>query len=77
MVINMAENWNWNDEENKELTIIPRVQALAVYRNEQNEIVLRQEGFDLSCEDQVIVIPEEKLGVVIATLQAELVVSSS
>ena len=73
----MSDNWNWHDEDVKELTIIPRVRAIAVYRNDHNEVVIRQQGFDMDMEDQIIVFPEEKLGTIITALQAELALSKN
>lgn len=64
----MAENWNWHDNENKELIVVPQVEALAIYENPDMNIVMRQQDF-MGEEDQVIVIPKSHLKSVIKRLQ--------
>ncbi|WP_043632710.1 hypothetical protein [Chromobacterium haemolyticum] len=67
----MSDNWDWEETENKELTIIPRVRAIAVYTNPRGEIVIRQEGMSLDMDDQYIAIPKEQIPTLIRALQEE------
>lgn len=67
----MSNNWKWNDEDNKALTVFPTVSAVAVYTNPDGDIVVRQEGY-MGGDDSIIVIPRIHAGAVISAIQAEL-----
>jgi hypothetical protein len=68
----MSEEFSWQDDE---AVIIKRTDAIAVYRNSNGNVVIRQEGTGLgdNPDDQIIVIPHERVQDVIAALSKELV----
>lgn len=67
----MSNDWKWNDEASKELTVFPTVSAVAVYSNPDGDIVVRQEGH-MGEDDAVIIIPRIHAAAVISAVQAEL-----
>lgn len=67
----MSEKWNWYGDEEKESTIVKSVQAIAVYSNQDGEIVIRQQD-SLGDEDGYIVIPKLYVPALIESLKREL-----
>lgn len=50
----MANDWNWHGKEEKAVTVIPPVPAIAVIVDDKaNEIVIRQRG-EMGEEDSII-----------------------
>ncbi len=66
----MGDDWNWNTELGKQSTVVKSVKALAVYTNEDGDIVIRQEGY--GSEDEYVVIPRKSVNDVIKAIRAEL-----
>lgn len=68
----MSEEFSWQREE---AVIIKRTDAIAVYRNSAGDVVIRQEGtgFGDNPDDQIVVIPRERVQDVISALSKELV----
>ena len=52
-------DWDWNSSSAKESLVLPRVDALAIYANNNGEIVLRQQGMD-GHDDSIIIIPKSQ-----------------
>lgn len=52
-------DWDWNSSSSKESLVLPRVDALAIYANNNGEIVLRQQGMD-GHDDSIIIIPKSQ-----------------
>lgn len=67
----MSEEFSWRNE----AVIVKRTDAIAVYTNPHGDVVIRQEGTGLgdNGEDQIIVIPYERVQDIIAALSKELV----
>lgn len=63
----MGSDWNWND---KESTVIPAVQAVAVYTNPSGDIVIRQQDH-YGDDDAVIVIPRSQAAQLAKALRDE------
>ncbi len=55
----------------KESVAIPRVDAIAVYTNPENDVVIRQQD-SMDYDDAVIVIPRDRVNDLIAVLKREL-----
>lgn len=66
----MAQDWNWYNEDEKTSTIVKAVQAVAVYSNNDGEIVIRQQDA-LGGEDSVIVFPKQYAQVIVHAIMAE------
>lgn len=67
----MSQDWNWNGQEESQCTIVPRVQAVAVYSNQQGEIVVRQQDA-MEDGDAVIILPVSAAKQLILALQNEI-----
>jgi hypothetical protein len=52
-------DWDWNSSSSRESLVLPRVDALAIYANNNGEIVLRQQGMD-GHDDSIIIIPKSQ-----------------
>jgi hypothetical protein len=52
-------DWDWNSSSARESLVLPRVDALAIYANNNGEIVLRQQGMD-GHDDSIIIIPKSQ-----------------
>lgn len=65
-------DWDWNSASARESLVLPRVDALAIYANNNGEIVLRQQGMD-GQEDSIIIIPKSQAQEVIDAMSAMLV----
>jgi len=63
-------DYSWHDEIGKAATVVPSVQAIAVYTNPKGDIVLRQED-SMGEEDSVVVIPRSMVKQVAKALQDE------
>lgn len=63
-------DWNWNGDDEKTSQVIPRIRALAVYSNDNGEVVIRQQGI-MGEEDDIIVFPASHADAVIAAIKAE------
>lgn len=61
-------DWSWHDQENKDLIVVPAVEALAIYENPNMDIVIRQQDV-MGEEDQLVIIPKTHLKSVIKRLQ--------
>jgi hypothetical protein len=70
MRFDMAD-WDWNSASARESLVLPRVDALAIYANNNGEIVLRQQGMD-GQEDSIIIIPKSQAQEVIDAMAAML-----
>ena len=64
-------DWDWNSASARESLVLPRVDALAIYANNNGEIVLRQQGMD-GQEDSIIIIPKSQAQEVIDAMSAML-----
>lgn len=64
-------DWDWNSASARESLVLPRVDALAIYANNNGEIVLRQQGMD-GQEDSIIIIPKSQAQEVIDAMAAML-----
>lgn len=67
----MSEKWDWTSEEVKQDLIVPSVRAVAVYRNGNNEVVIRQQSL-YGEDDSFVILPETFLGDLISALQEEI-----
>lgn len=67
----MAGDWKWYDEDSKASTVIPQVQAVAMYTNPRGEIVIRQQAHMMGEDDSVIVIPRTAVATLTKALRAE------
>lgn len=65
-------NWSWYDADGKSSTVVPSVSAIAVYTNQQGDIVIRQQGEAGTEDDSVVVIPRTQTNAVIKAMRAEL-----
>lgn len=65
----MRSDFNWNDAE--EVIVFKTVQGVAVYRNEDGDVVIRQQAGPLEEEDTFIVVPSSHLEPLITALQTE------
>jgi len=65
-----SSDWNWHDESSKESTVVPSVDAIAVYTNPHGDIVLRQQA-RFGDDDPVIVIPRSLVRQVTKALTEE------
>ncbi len=63
------ERFDWDDNDT---LVIRTVKAVAVYRNQFNEIVIRQENADPHDEDYFVHVPQSELRKLIAALQKQL-----
>ncbi|NYE58985.1 hypothetical protein FHW58_000137 [Duganella sp. 1224] len=52
-------DWDWNSASARESLVLPRVDALAIYANNNGEIVLRQQGMD-GHDDSIVIIPKSQ-----------------
>ncbi len=59
------------DWDNDDTIIIRTVKAVAVYRNQYNEVVIRQENVDPQDEDYFIHVPQNELRKLIEALQKQ------
>lgn len=64
-------DWDWNSASARESLVLPRVDALAIYANNNGEIVLRQQGMD-GQEDSIIIIPKSQAQEVIDAMSTML-----
>lgn len=64
-------DWNWHGEDEKSSTVVKPVSAIAVYRNVNDEIVIRQQS-PLGDEDAIVVVPPEHANALIAGIEAAL-----
>jgi len=64
-------DWDWNSSSAKESLVLPRVDALAIYANNNGEIVLRQQGMD-GHPDSIIIIPKSQAQEVIDAMSTML-----
>lgn len=62
----MSDEFTWDDPSD---TVFPTTQGVAVYRNKDGDIVIRQEARYLDDEDSFIVIPESRVDDLILALQ--------
>lgn len=69
---NMTQNWYWHNDHEKEKTVIQHVDAIAVYVNNDNNIVIRQEDPMGSNEDKWIVVPRAQVETLIAAMRREM-----
>lgn len=67
----MSSDWNWGGQEETQCTVVPRVQAIAVYTNHDGEIVIRQEDAT-EHGDALVILPTSAVGDLILALQREL-----
>lgn len=63
-------DWNWNGDEEKTSQVIPRVNALAVYSNENGDVVIRQQG-SMGEDDNIIIFPASHADAVILAIKLE------
>lgn len=61
------QKFDWNDQDGKESTIIPAVEAVAVYENASGEIAIRQQGY--GDNDHIVVISKHHVKVLVKRLQ--------
>ncbi|QOJ19969.1 MAG: hypothetical protein HRU77_04225 [Gammaproteobacteria bacterium] len=61
----MSEDFKWTDDDS---VCISKVNAVAVYVNVRNEVVIRQQD-DLGDDDQLIIIPLEHVDALIFKLK--------
>lgn len=52
-----GKQWDWADEENQSDIVMPQMDAVAVYSNTKDDIVIRQRSY-LGEDDHVIVVPK-------------------
>lgn len=64
-------DFNWNDPECKDCIAIQSVSGVAVYRNSDGDVVIRQED-RLGGEDSFIVLPVPQVEALILALQNEI-----
>jgi len=67
----MAQDWDWSLKESAGDIVVPSVDAIAVYQNQQQDVVIRQQN-SLGEDDHVIIIPKSNVRAVIKALQASL-----
>lgn len=67
----MTQDWNWQDDDAKELIVIQPTEATAIYANPSLDIVIRQTNA-ITDEDSVIIIPRDRVRDVIDALEREL-----
>ena len=76
-VVDDSEQFDWSKSD---AVVIRPVEAVAVYTNTVGNVVIRQQGADLSQpyggEDTFIVIPRDRVSDVIKALQEEIEVSA-
>lgn len=67
-------DWKWSGPDATEGVVIPSVQAVAVYTNQDGDIVIRQEGAGHgdTPEDQVIFIPRSMAKAIAKAVSDEL-----
>lgn len=53
----MPKDWDWYSDDCKESTVVPAVQAIAVYTNNNGDVVLRQQD-SMGGEDSLIIVPQ-------------------
>lgn len=63
----MSKQFDWSD---KESVVVQAVSAIAVYRNIDEDFVIRQQD-TLGEEDSVIVIPQDRVMDILHAFQAE------
>lgn len=64
-----GQDFDWND---KDSVIIRAVGAVAVYLNQNDDVVIRQQQDWNSDEDSLVIVPRAQLRPLIEALQAEL-----
>lgn len=62
-----SKDWDWNDPTR---VALPAVAAVAVYTNQQGEIVIRQQSL-YGEEDSVIIVPRKSISALVKALRAE------
>ena len=63
----MSNDFEWKDGE--EDVVFPSVQGVAVYRNPQGSVVIRQQAGPLEEEDTFILVPQVHVAALIEALQ--------
>lgn len=48
--------WSWDKEDAKSHVIVPKSEAVAVYLNNSDQLIIRQQG-ELGEEDSMVIIP--------------------
>ena len=66
----MPKDWDWYSDDSKDSTVVPAVQAIAVYTNNDGDVVLRQQ--DPMNEDAIIVIPKSYAHAIAQAIISEL-----
>jgi formylmethanofuran dehydrogenase subunit D len=61
------KDWNWNNEDEKLSTVVPSVDAVAVYENSHGNVVIRQQN-QMGDEDSVIIIPRSSVPAIVKAL---------
>jgi hypothetical protein len=61
-------DWKWNGTVEKDCIVVKPVEAIAVYENEDGNIVIRQQG-PMGEDDSVIVVPQPAARALIKAIQ--------
>lgn len=65
-----VDDWNWSNAAQRGDVVVETVRAIAVYANPKGDLVVRQEAFDSSDEDEFVVIPRAQVDAVIKAMRA-------
>ncbi|MDB5822203.1 MAG: hypothetical protein JWR21_907 [Herminiimonas sp.] len=68
-------DFNWRGEQERSDVIVSRVDAIAVYRNEDGDIVIRQQG-QMGEDDSTIVIPVMHAKSLLEAIQGQIILSN-
>lgn len=67
----MTDDFDWYSEDCAEDIVVPPVDAIAVYTNKKDHIVIRQKGSD-GDEDSFVILPKSFVSRLISALQSEI-----
>jgi hypothetical protein len=60
--------WDWDREDVRASTVFPSVRAVAVYLNEDGDVVIRQASHGHGDDEQVVVVPVAFVGQLVQAL---------
>ena len=65
----MADEFDWNDQDCAKDIVFPSTQGVAVYRNDRNEIVIRQQAGPLDDTDTWVIVPAEHADLLVKAIK--------
>jgi hypothetical protein len=64
----MASNFDWYGDNDKQDIVFPTTQGVAVYANESNDIVIRQQGV-MGEDDTIVIVPRAQVDALISAIK--------